>query len=92
MLSLLHGDKDFITLKNLYNTNKELIRFCRYLRLKNNLSKDVVRDINSWALRKKIVLMYYFLQNFLVKIFIWLSRVNIFINDGIRKNEKTSGV
>ena len=36
--------------------------------------------------------MYYFLQNFLVKIFIWLSRVNIFINDGIRKNEKTSGV
>ena len=57
-----------------------------------NLSKDAVRDINSWALRKKIVLMYYFLQNFLVKIFIWLSRVNIFINDGIRKNEKTSGV
>lgn len=53
MLSLLHGDKDFITLKNLYNTNKELIRFCRYLRLKNNLSKDAVRDINSWALRKK---------------------------------------
>lgn len=92
VLSLLHGDKDFITLKNLYNTNKELIRFCRYLRLKNNLSKDAVRDINSWALRKKIVLMYYFLQNFLVKIFIWLSRVNIFINDGIRKNEKTSGV
>lgn len=92
VLGLLHGDKDFITLKNLYNTNKELIRFCRYLRLKNNLSKDAVRDINSWALRKKIVLIYYFLQNFIVKIFIWLSRVNIFINDGTRKNEKTSGV
>lgn len=79
-------------IKSILISISELIRFCRYLRLKNNLSKDAVRDINSWALRKKIVLMYYFLQNFLVKIFIWLSRVNIFINDGIRKNEKTSGV
>ena len=80
-------------LKNLYNTNKELIRFCRYLRLKNNLSKDAVRDINSWALRKKNSSHVLFFAKFSCeKLFIWLSRVNIFINDGIRKNEKTSGV